>query len=140
MSKLPHDGKTVAPNNLPITCVRADSTMLEHEHADHPDYKFPIVARFHKSVEQQMEEGAAWQDGEGNVIPMTREDVDSISEQTHALIYADRSIALTLYECCYAMWSLRDGKVLCGTHLWKREGEWILTPESLEKIRKLKDG
>ncbi len=34
-------------NGLPIRCMRGhDGALLEHEHADHPDYKFPVEVEF----------------------------------------------------------------------------------------------
>jgi hypothetical protein len=37
-------GRIIAPNGLPICCIRADGTLLENEHGDHPDYKFQVHA------------------------------------------------------------------------------------------------
>jgi hypothetical protein len=38
------DGATeYRPNGLPVACIRADGALLEHEHADHPDYLFPVT-------------------------------------------------------------------------------------------------
>jgi len=50
---------------------------------------------------------------------------DALGE-THALIYTDGYIALTMHECCYAIWNLstRDGQ---GS-LWKR---------AISKLRKI---
>lgn len=39
-------GEIHTPNGLPISCVKADGTMLEHEHGDHKDYKFPVVVTY----------------------------------------------------------------------------------------------
>jgi hypothetical protein len=100
-----------SPNGLPVGCIRADGNMFEHEHGDHPDYKFPVTCEFI-----------------GN-----KEEYDGRTSECHALIYADESIALTLYECCYAMWYLYTGKVAGGS-LWKKD-EWNLTSESIKKIR-----
>lgn len=78
-------GRVHCPNGLPIRCIRFDGLMLECEGGDHPDYKFPVVVQ---------------QDGE--------------HDEVHAVIYTDGSIVLTLFECCYMLWSLRDGKFLSG--------------------------
>ncbi len=129
--------KVITPNNLPIACVSPDA-LMEHEHADHPTYKFPVEVRFYKTPEELLEEGESfWSDGEGNKIPMTLGELEVHGSETHALIYTDGCIALTLYECCYAIFSLSDGKVVRGS-LWER-GEWVLTEESLNKIRALGD-
>jgi len=45
-------------------------------------------------------------------------------------VHTDGTIAVTLYECCYATWSLPDGEL--------REadvrGEWRLSPASVAAI------
>ena len=39
-------------NGLPIVCQRGfDGALLEHEHADHPDYKFPVDVEYTESKE-----------------------------------------------------------------------------------------
>jgi hypothetical protein len=111
-------GKVMAPNNLPITCIRYDYTMMEHPEADHPDYKFPVKVEYC-----------------GKEIPV---DKYEYSREDHALIYTDGNIAVTIYECCFAMWTLngskRDQGKCCGGHLWAKN-DWKLTDESIEKIR-----
>ncbi len=96
------------PNGLPIKCIRHDGLMLECEGGDHPTYRFPVT------VEGPNHEG------DHPEYP-----------QTHALIYADASMALTLYECCYAMWSLGDGSALGGSI---QDDDAKLSAESLAKI------
>lgn len=105
-------GEVIAPNGLPPTCIRFDGAMLEHEHADHPDYKFPVDV-----------------DGKGFPDDITA----GFNEypQSHALVYANESIAVTIYECNYAMWSLRDGEPIGGRY--QREHE-RLSEASREKI------
>jgi hypothetical protein len=128
-------GVVYTPNGLPIRCIQAGGLLLEHEHGDHLDYKFPVKAVFYKTPEELVAEGVSWVDGNGDKTPMTVEDAAYDCYQTHALIYTDGTIALTLYECCYAMWELRTGKVLYGSS-WEK-GEWKLTDESLAKIKEL---
>lgn len=108
-------------NNLPIKCIKADGTMLEHEHGDHPDYKFPVEAEYIGTA------------NEGNVRDIVE---DYIYNEMHALIYSDSSMALTIYECNYAIWSLRTGKVIGSKY--NKIGEWKLSDESLVKIKALK--
>lgn len=110
-------GKIICPNNLPIACILADdSTMMEHEHADHPDYKFPVVIEYFGSV------------------PKDHPDWDpSFEDQTHALIYCDGCIALTMYEDGYDLWNVNTGK---GRARWLN-GDWKLSDASLEKIREI---
>lgn len=102
--------KVIAPNGLPITCWRANGNELEHPHADHPTYRFPVDVEWTGVFSES----------------------DECHTETHALIYTDDFIALTIYECCYAVWSLADGHGQGA--LWKRR-EWRLTQEARAKIR-----
>ena len=132
-------GRVIAPNGLPLCCIRSDGALLEHEHADHPFYKFPVQVRFHKTPQEMFDAGDSfWVDGKGRSTPKTLEDIVLDCFEDHALLYAGKTVALTVYECCYALFSLQDGRVLRGS-LWT-EGHWYLTPEALEKIRGLKHG
>jgi len=103
-------------------CVKANGDMLECEHGDHPDYIFPVTVEY-----------------VGPRIELPPWD-DSYVPQLHTLIYTDCSIAVTLYECCYAMWSVSRGGENNGGILWKDE-KWKLSEESLQKIwQKFNDG
>ena len=123
-----HGGKTFAPNGLPIVAIRHDWAMLEHEHADHPDYKFPVLAVY---VGSDMSD-FCWIGSNEQVVPMTENEIYMSSREDHAVIYGDGAIILTLYESCYSIWSLADGKLLHGK---QHKKDWILSLESLEKIR-----
>lgn len=81
-------GKEILPNGLPVGCISWDGTMLECEHGDHPQYKYPV------SVEQDY--------GEPIGVMVGR----------HALLYEDSNVALTLYEARYWLFDLRNGKCL----------------------------
>lgn len=108
-------GKEILPNGLPIGCINADGTMLECEHGDHPTYKFPVTIEYR------------------GILPDNLEPEDSsYSTETHALIYEDGSIALTLSECTYYMWHLSDGHCMHGSS-WINK-DWYLSKESLIKI------
>jgi len=113
-------GEIFTPNGLPIRCIKGDGTMLEHEHGDHPDYKFPVQVEYVGPPSRESMNLPEW-DG-------------SYSTETHALIYQDGSVALTMYECCYSLWSLADGVCLGGYNDRKK---WKISAESLEKIQKL---
>lgn len=126
-------GVAYRPNGLPIRCILHNGLLLEHEHGDHMSYHFPVNAVFFKTPEERIADGMCWIDGEGTKSPMTVEEASYHCFQTHALIYTDGNVALTLYEYCYALWELRTGKVLYGS-LWEK-GEWQLTDESREKIK-----
>lgn len=96
VQELRDSGSTViAPNNLPIRCIRHDGVLLEHEHADHPDYKFPVHVDAHDILLGP----------NGSEEPF--EEV-----QVHALLWADEFVALLLYEAQYDLWSLKTGKKL----------------------------
>lgn len=120
-------GQSYLPNGLPVGCIRHDGNMYEHEHGDHPDYKFPVTIEY---IGKDPDHGCCV-DGAGNKIPASEIGYDTNTE-THALIYCDGSVAITMYECCYAMWHIRDNE-LAGGSLWKK-GEWRFTEESWEKI------
>jgi hypothetical protein len=122
-------GRVHCPNGLPINCIKYDNTMMEHEHADHPDYKFPVDVEYVGNLKGTGDPGedlALY----GRVL--NDQEVREMMGQTHALIYTDGSIALTIYECCYAMWYLRDGE-FAGGSLWKK-GEWKLSCETIQRI------
>ncbi len=104
--------KIHCPNGLPIGCLMADGTMLECEHGDHPDYKFPVHA--------------IWI-GEEEEDPI----LTQFNDERHALLYCDEFIALTLGEARYALWHLSSGRALTKSH-----ENLQLSDESLEKIRK----
>lgn len=106
-------GKVIAPNGLPIKCVKADGTMLEHEHADHPDYRFPVVIEY-----------------VGERDPGAYE--EEYCPEVHALIYNDPYVAITLYEHCYSIWSLINGEPFFKGY---NQG-WRLTDEAITKIKK----
>lgn len=120
---LARGGKVIAPNNLPIACVRHDDTCLEHEHADHPDYLFPVSIVYTEPVPPVP---ADWE-GDAALWALDYE------TETHALIYYDDSIALTLYEACYFIWSLRDGRGFSGFGRRESPG-WLLSSEDRERI------
>lgn len=109
-------GKVICPNGLPITCIMANWDMLEHADANHPDYKFPVEIEF---VGTKPADAPDWE----------------YSNESHALIYCDVSVALTIYECCYELWRMRDGLPAGrggrGTLYSK---EWRMTEASRKKI------
>ena len=117
-------GRVHTPNNLPIRCITGGSLMLEVEHGDHPDYKFPVEVVYIGDRRDFDDE-----DESGNKIPCSANALDLQTHETHALIYSDGSIAVTIYECTYSMWYVESG-VKSGL-----PKNWKLTDESLEKIR-----
>ena len=120
-------GKIHTPNNLPIRCISGNNLMLEISHGDHPDYKFPVhidyVGDF--SVFDTVDEL-------GRVVKCDQNLLNMQIHETHALIYSDEAMALTIYECCYTMWSLSTGLSFGG---FNKANEWKLTAASLASIK-----
>lgn len=104
-----------APNGLRTRLTRWDGLMLECDGGDHVDYLFPVAAESSDPPERGPEGQVLWW-----------------NKATHALIYTDGNVALTLHEACHHLWHLRlDGAYLSGP----LHGEhWRLSVESLEKI------
>jgi hypothetical protein len=122
------------PNGLPPRCITARGFILEHEHGDHIDYKFPVDVEFIGEIdEEDKKEYKMLFDKEP-----TEEAVREYKGETHALIYTDGSIAVTMYERCYAMWYVRKGE-FAGGSLW-RQKEWKLDEQSLQKIIEYANG
>lgn len=117
------------PNGLPIMSIRYDGMMLEHSHGDHPDYIFPVDVEYTGEVSGELLEFFEQVYGRA---PKDDAELRGTRGETHALIYTDGSVALTLYECCYAMWQLRSGEWLGGELQGKT---YWLTEESRAKIR-----
>ena len=88
---------------------------MSHEHEGRPTFLFPVVAEYI---------------GERGPLP---EWDRSYEPESHALIYTDGCVALTLYEYVYATWSARTGEFWSGK-LW-RKGELRLANESLAAIK-----
>ena len=138
-------GVAHTPNNLPIACIRADNTMLEHEHGDHPDYLFPVDVEYTGPKDESRYELC----GPDNQVEMMDEGWRYMTDhETHSLVYANTSVAVTMYETCTAVWLLQDetrgmagAKVIVGKagrclggHLWEAN-EWKISEESLAKIK-----
>jgi hypothetical protein len=103
-------------NGLPLVAQRGhDGALLEHEHADHAGYMFPVRVVYTKEKPKDL---PAWD--------------PSYEDHAEALIFYDSHIALTLWECCYTLWSMRKkGGAIYGPS-WSEE--WALAPEVLEKL------
>jgi len=123
-------GKIHCPNGLPVKSVDRDNNMYECEHGDHPDYKFPVEILYAGQIDDSDREEFKTRCGES----IDDDKIRTFKGETHALIYNDSSIAITMYECCYSMWHLSDGKLM-KEHLWYRKNEYFLSPKSLEMIK-----
>lgn len=124
-------GKIHCPNGLPIRSVDVNGNMWEHEHGDHPDYKFPVDVHYVGPIDDSDRE--LWTSFMGRAV--TDEEILQMESETHALIYCDASIALTLYECCYAVFNLHTGMVNSGP-MWLRKKQWCLAGHSIEEIKR----
>jgi hypothetical protein len=100
----------IAPNRLPIRCVRHDGALLEHEHADHDGYIRPIEAEYTGELPLYLHYGKV-----------------SYKPKMLALLFAKGNVALTIYEWCYDIWRLDTGEHLGGSS-WFAKG-WRLKLE-----------
>lgn len=107
-------GKIIAPNNLRLCCWRADGTMMEHSHADHPTYMYPVPVNFTGPIDDKHREDFEMVSGRVG----TDQEIRDYFQEWHALIYTDGSMAVTIYECSYYMWWLRDGHPQNGAAIW----------------------
>lgn len=137
-------GKFYCPNELPVGCIKADGNMFEHEHGDHPDYKFPVSVEYVGPLKiGHVSDYATMISSDVEEQNLTLETFDEAEVratlgEVHALVYTDGIVALTLYEHTYALWLLEDGgKPICDQRYWKKL-EWRLSETSVEKIRALK--
>ncbi len=90
-------GRLNTPNGLPVMSIRADGLMSECGEGDHSTYLFPVAIT-------------------GCTYPEDAAIGFIEYPQTHALIYTDGVIALTLYEANYSIWSVHDGAPLGGRY------------------------
>lgn len=110
-------GRVFCPNGLPISCIKHDGSCLEHEHGDHPDYKFPVDVVFTGTVPVDLEEHDC-----------------SFMPQQHALINVDENVATTLYEYGFYSFSTLTGMNLSRPRY--ETSEWRLSDDSLVQIRR----
>lgn len=115
-------------NKLPLTCKRADGALLEHHHADHPHYMFPVNVDYVGDITDVLQFLKDVLDVENP----TEEQARYHRQEYHALIYTDGSIAITLYECTYYMWTLKTGRLLQSSY---NSYDYILNSVDLQKIR-----
>lgn len=129
-------GKEIRPNGLPITCLRAhDGAMLEHEHADHPHYKFPIDVDYVGDIDPSDKDAYAGFLKEGEEV--TDNKIRKMLGERHALLYADECVAISIYEHCYAMWDVKTGACEGGSLWIKRRLDWKLSDDAMKKINEL---
>jgi hypothetical protein len=105
-------GRDIRPNDLPVTCIRYDANgilLLEHEHADHPDYRFPVEVEWVGPDEHDDFSGF---DGSGQSVRLPESIVASMKHESHALLFTDGIAAVTIHDAEHALWYLDDGR--CG--------------------------
>lgn len=99
-----------------------------HEHSNHPDFKFVVKVISYDESDKSIVEGYDPEEG-ANV-------------EWHALLYVNPVVAVTVYECCFAVWFLQTHRVgrktyiagtTSGSSLWS-DMAWHLSIESLENI------
>lgn len=126
-------GPVITPNKLPICVIRGfDGALMEHEHADHPTYIFPVKAEYAGLLTEADRDDYSSMTGNFDE-PVPDDLVRRWKRETHALIYTDGAVAVTLYECCFAMFHVKDKGELAGGSLWKPK-EWRLSAEDVTKI------
>ena len=124
-------GKVYCPNGLPIGSIKWNGNMYEHEHGDHLTYMFPVEVEFVGAITDDHAKEAKSMFAHD----MTDEQIRKSLRESHALIYTDGNVAITMHECCYAMWHVcRSGELLGDFMLWKK-GDYRLSEESVEKIK-----
>ena len=102
-----------------------------HEHEDHPTFLGVVT------VEYIGAEPNHWVGPDGP-IAMTPEERARYDRECHALIYTDGTIAVTLFEHCYAMWNARTGSLMHGS-LWNK-GEWRVTADGIKACAEAAEG
>jgi hypothetical protein len=120
--------------------------MLEHEHGDHHDYIFPVDVEYCGPKDESRYELS---DGSNNISMMDDEWKYMTDHETHALLYANHSVAVTMYETCSSIWFLQEetrgpkgarvvvgkaGRCVASQLYHLEDREWKLTEESLVKI------
>lgn len=111
-------GREILPNGLPVRCILADGTMLECAHGDHPDYKFPVLVMSGESRPEDIAIGVG-------------------CPEMHALLYTDGTVALTIHDALYWLWSLFTGKLISGPP-WA--SDYYLTSGTIELIKESING
>lgn len=123
-------GVAYTPNNLPIRCFRHDGLMLECEHGDHPDYLFPVDIEFVGAIEDSDREDFRQVSGKEE---FTDDDVRHYMGESHALLYANSSVAVTIYETSSYAWRLLEETAGFPLSL-SVTNRWRLSDASLAKI------
>lgn len=156
---LAEGGQVFRKNGLPIVCLRHDGALLEHEHADHPDYKFPVEVEhagdkpdtFHDQCVRKDKRPAHYDgckvewDHERRVAFCTTCNVAlSEAEQVHVLAYSLAEIEASTYEPHDEALIYHDGSIAVTLHeccytMWHRRGGKMLHGPNWAKDWRLSD-
>jgi hypothetical protein len=107
------DVQIICPNALPIRCLTVTGKAMEHEHADHKDYKFPV-------------------DIENTLRPL--EPYES-GHECHAVIDVTNDLITTIYETRKHVWDRLTGTNVAG-HYGHQKSFWRVSVESMTMINK----
>ncbi len=139
-------------NNLPIVCQRgSDGALLEHEHADHPDYKYPVEVEFVGEKPDTFRDQSVRKDkrpahyGSACKINWDHENTKAFcktcnvsltqAEQVHILSYSVAEVEASTYEPHDEALIYSDGSIAvtlyeCNYTMWhKRGGVYLHGPE-----------
>lgn len=106
-------GAVNTPNNLPIRVIDFNGDMWEHSHANHPNYKFPVDVEFIGTLTDDDIQDYRICCGKD---PLDDEKLRNFKRETHALIYTDGNIALTMFEYNYYIFNVMNGKLIGAPH------------------------
>lgn len=97
-------------------CTVEHHKKLHPNKSDHPDRKAIVTVR---------------------LVGTTMYD-ERLPNEAHELLYTDGYVALTTYECCYSLWSMKTGKLIAGSlyGAFNAEGDWRIDERSLERIKR----
>lgn len=113
-------GKKIAPNGLPITVITRDGTMLEHEHANDPNYKFPVTV---ECIDEA---------GNNLYVPGNARCARHLEQDSHAFLGVTHDMIHTMFE--YNSYQFRlDGTLFKAPH-WDHRIQRIKA-QSLVQIR-----
>lgn len=136
-------------NGLPIVCQRHDGALLEHEHADHPDYKFPVEVEYagtkldafrDQNVRKEVRPAhyggckVEWDHDAGTAYCTTCGMALTAAEQVHILSYDMAEIDTQAYEPHDEALIYHDGAIAvtlyecCYTMWHRRDGAMLHGP------------
>lgn len=126
-------GSVNCPNNLPVRSINCDWSMWEHEHGDHPTYMFPVDVDYVGVLTDDHRKDYVIRTSKGQKEP-TDEVIRRFHGETHALIYTDGIVALTMHESAYTLWRVKDGSLM-REHAWYKKDDYRMSTDSLNKIK-----